>query len=513
MHAAQTAWLTDHQNQRDFTGGWPAAKFHLYSWALSSHCLARHYPQCTLVADTAAADLLVGQMQLPYTCVDLALDTFDNPFPKLWVLKKTLAYARQPGPFAHVDSDAYLFAPLPLELAQAPLFAQNLEYDHPYYLEAQKDIDRDWLVRPEWVSVKPGEKLWAFNAGLVGGLHYQFYAEYHAAALKLLLANEAALMHTKDWYNLNVYVEQAGMVGLARQMGLRFQSLMPKPMGYPCVYDLDQFWRLPNRCGYLHAMNYKQNPAFCEQLAQRLRLEALELYERANQVARELAATHHPIPERPTAQLSRLGAALAHVGLALPTGPPADWLAQITANGLPQLQPTERAVLGDLLAYEQAWLDACAQGQNILAQPGRWANIERAANEGWGRDWNWSTAHVAAGPLLALIESQWNWAGANEFARQKQAHGFAEQVATAPSYFVVVALPYIELGIWREYRLEPLEIWLFSYLEAGPASGAALVGALLTDLPENGQPPQTDDVAQWVEDRLRFFSYFGVIIG
>jgi hypothetical protein len=40
MHSAQTAWLADQQNQRDFTGGWLAARFHLYSWALSAHGLA-----------------------------------------------------------------------------------------------------------------------------------------------------------------------------------------------------------------------------------------------------------------------------------------------------------------------------------------------------------------------------------------------------------------------------------------------------------------------------------------
>ena len=81
MHAAQTAWLADRQNQADFTGGWPSAKFHLYSWALSLHCLARHYPQRTLVADSAAADLLVGRLGLPHSRVDLALA---SPTPSPW---------------------------------------------------------------------------------------------------------------------------------------------------------------------------------------------------------------------------------------------------------------------------------------------------------------------------------------------------------------------------------------------------------------------------------------------
>jgi hypothetical protein len=40
MHAAQTAWLANRQNRPDLTGGWLAAKFHLYSWALSAHGLA-----------------------------------------------------------------------------------------------------------------------------------------------------------------------------------------------------------------------------------------------------------------------------------------------------------------------------------------------------------------------------------------------------------------------------------------------------------------------------------------
>ncbi len=175
MHSVQTAWLADRQNQRDFTGGWPAAKFHLYSWALSAHCLAQHSPQLTLVADSAAADLLVGQMQLPHSRVDLALDTFDNPFPKLWVLKKTLAYARQPGPFVHVYSDAYLFDPLPPELAQAPLFAQNLEFDHPYYMEAG-----------QWVSHQfaDAHKDNLMNRlGLTGRCGLYWYAGRHQASI------------------------------------------------------------------------------------------------------------------------------------------------------------------------------------------------------------------------------------------------------------------------------------------------------------------------------------------
>jgi hypothetical protein len=485
MHASQTAWLSNQQNLPDFAGGWLAAKFHLHSWALSVHCLTDKYASRTLVADSAAADLLIGQMGLPYDKVDLVLDNFENPFPAIWVLKKTLAYARQSAPFVHIDGDAYLFDPLPPELADAPLFAQNLEYDHPYYIEAQKEIDQNWSVRPEWVRVQPGEKLWAFNAGLVGGTCHQFYKEYHDAVLKLLLANEAAVMKTQDWYNLNVYVEQAGMVGLARQWGLNFQSLMPEPFGYPCVYNLDQFWRLPNRCGYLHAMNYKQNPAFCEQLAQRLRLEAPELYERANIVARELAATSVAVPE----------------------------VAPVTASPVDLAPPPgAEEVLADQLAHAQGWAEACAQGQAYLAQPGTWRATEQAADQFWATvGEGLGEALVQPGPLFAPVECQWNWAEANEFAQQRQPRTLAQNLAEPPGYFASVALPYVELGVWREYLLGPLEALLLSEVAEGPLPIAQLVANLHACLAESGQPTSQPELWEWAEDRLRYFGYFGLV--
>jgi DNA-binding CsgD family transcriptional regulator len=390
MHFVQTAWLADRQNQRDFTGGWPAAKFHLYSWALSAHCLARHSPQLTLVADSAAADLLVGQMQLPYSRVDLALDTFDNPFPLLWVLKKNLAYARQPGPFAHVDSDAYLF----YALSQAPLFAQNLEFDHPYYLEAGAWVGQQFNDLSAWARPQADGHVWAVNAGLIGGTDHRFYQEFHGQLLVWLARNEAQLSQVPNWDYFNTYVEQATIVGYARSRGLDFAGLLPQAIGYPYTYELDQFWRLPNRCSYLHAMNYKQNPAFCEQLAQRLRLEAPELYERANTVARGLAATSVAVPE---------------------VAPP------MASGEDPAPPPGAGEVLADQLAHAQGWAEACTQGQAYLARPGAWRATEQAADRFWATvGEGLGAALVRPGPLFAPVECQWNWAEANEFAQQRQ---------------------------------------------------------------------------------------------
>jgi hypothetical protein len=484
LHAAQTAWLTNHQNQRDFTGGWPAAKFHLYSWALSAHCLARHSPQLTLVADSATADLLVGQLQLPYTRVDLALDTFDNPFPLVWVLKKTLAYARQPGPFVHVDSDAYLFDPLPPELAQAPLFAQNLEFDHPYYLEAGRWMTEQFTDLPAWAQPLADGHVWAVNAGLIGGTDHRFFQEFHNQLLDWLTRNEAQLHQVPNWGYFNTYVEQATIVGLAWSKGLDFKKLFPQAVGYSNSYELDRFWRVPGRCGYLHAMNYKQNPALCEQLAQRLRLASPELYERANQVARKLAATPVAVPE--------VAQAMASVG-------------ETT------LPPGAGEVLADQAAHAQGWTEACAEGQAYLARPGAWQATEQAADQFWATiGGGLGQATVSPGPLFAPVESQWNWAEANEFAQQRQPRTLADNLAGPPGYFASLALPYIELGIWREYLLSPLEALLFGEVASGPLPVAQLVDNLYQCLQQNGQAIDQAELWQWVEDRLRYFGYFGL---
>jgi hypothetical protein len=486
LPAAQTAWLADRQNRPDLTGGWLAARFHLYSWALSAHGLARHNPLLTLVADSAAADLLAGQLQLPYNQVDLALDTFDNPFPKLWVLKKTLAYARQPGPFVHLDSDAYLFAPLPAELLEAPLFAQNLEFDHPYYVEAGEWLASTWAPLPAWAGANPQGEFWAVNAGLVGGRAPRFYQDFHAALLELLAANEARLAQVPQWDYLNTYLEQAAIVGFARERGQAFAGLLPQAIGYPYTYELDQFWRLPGRCGYLHAMNYKQNPAFCEQLAQRLRLASPELYERANTVARELAATSVPVPE---------------------VAPATPQVADETA-----LPPGAEELLTDRLAHAQGWAEACAQGQAYLAQPGAWRATEQAADQFWATvGGGLGEALVRPGPLFAPVECQWNWAEANEFAQQRQPRTLADNLAQPPGYFASVALPYVELGVWREYLLGPLEALLFGEVAEGPLPVAQLVANLQACLAESGQPISPPELWQWAEDRLRYFGYFGLL--
>gem|GEM_PF-1948653 len=56
-------------------------------------------------------------------------------------MRKLHTYALQTEAFVHLDGDAYLFAPLPVSLTEAPLLAQNLEYDHPYYLDAVRTLD------------------------------------------------------------------------------------------------------------------------------------------------------------------------------------------------------------------------------------------------------------------------------------------------------------------------------------------------------------------------------------
>ncbi len=66
----------------DLKCGFPHAKFHLMSWALSSMQLRKFYPHLSLYTDDFGKELLVDRLHLPYTAVHLDLEGLDFGFPK-----------------------------------------------------------------------------------------------------------------------------------------------------------------------------------------------------------------------------------------------------------------------------------------------------------------------------------------------------------------------------------------------------------------------------------------------
>ncbi|MGH3273739.1 MAG: DUF6734 family protein [Streptosporangiaceae bacterium] len=200
------------------TGGrWLEPKHHLLSWALSVETARRHFRHTALVTDAAGAALLVDQLGLAFTEVSTELDALADADPDWWALGKLVAYQAQPEPFIHIDSDAYLWGPLPERLTTAPVLAQNIEtfrqaasYYQPEVFESALAV-RGWLP-PEWIQATRlhGELLAAVCCGILGGTNVEFLAHYARRAIDLVShpENQLALGRLEDRAAHVILIEQ-----------------------------------------------------------------------------------------------------------------------------------------------------------------------------------------------------------------------------------------------------------------------------------------------------------------
>jgi hypothetical protein len=201
----------------DAGGRWLEPRHHLLSWVLSVETARKHFRHTALVTDTAGAALLVDQLGLAFTEVSTDLDSLAGAEPGWWALGKLVAYQAQPEPFIHVDSDAYLWSPLPERLTTAPVLAQNIEtfrqgasYYKPEIFESAL-AGRGWLP-PEWAQARRfrGEPLAAVCCGILGGTDVEFLAHYAKQAIGLVSRpeNRLALDRLEDRASHVILIEQ-----------------------------------------------------------------------------------------------------------------------------------------------------------------------------------------------------------------------------------------------------------------------------------------------------------------
>ena len=100
--------------------GWLTPRHHLLGWILSFHLARAHATETCLVTDSQGAALLVEGLGLPFDHVSTALDALAGRDPEWWAIAKLHACAAQDAPFLHLDSDVFLWQPLPAALLAAP---------------------------------------------------------------------------------------------------------------------------------------------------------------------------------------------------------------------------------------------------------------------------------------------------------------------------------------------------------------------------------------------------------
>ena len=177
-------------------GGWPSKRLHLMSWALSCLRLRSLYDEVELVTDLEGERLLVGVLALPYSTVRADLEVLAETPPYLWALGKLHAYRLQQGPFAHVDSDVYLWRRLPRRVAEAPLFAQSREQRSPTLARFAAALATDCVGLPPWFKVSAEEALTevpSYNAGVLGGADRGAVRRVHGSCHRLRRAER--LLH------------------------------------------------------------------------------------------------------------------------------------------------------------------------------------------------------------------------------------------------------------------------------------------------------------------------------
>jgi len=196
---------------------WLEPRHHLLSWVLSLETARRHFRNTVLVTDTAGATLLVEGLGLAFNEVSTDLDCLADAEPEWWALGKLAAYRTQHEPFIHVDSDVYLWSPLPDRLITAPVLAQNIEIFQPgnsYYdpeVFESALVGHGWLP-PEWLGTRQLGRapLAAVCCGIVGGTDVEFLAHYAAQAIDLVSRpeNGSALDRLEDRASHVILVEQ-----------------------------------------------------------------------------------------------------------------------------------------------------------------------------------------------------------------------------------------------------------------------------------------------------------------
>ena len=290
MRAVWSFWSTPYRGH--YHRLWHSEKHHLLSWVLSVGEASRHYPDTSLVTDSAGARMLVDSLGLPFRHVDLRFDrlhpaSYDDEW---WVLGKLMAYAAQATAFVHLDNDVFLWSPLPATVTAAPVFVQNPE---TFYFEDQsiyrlepflKGIERlsGWLP-PEWLWYAEQQGNRALCCGIFGGHDLDFIRHYANRAIEVIRhpSNQAVwpTLGVRD----NILVEQYFLAACLEY----HQHNQPSPhTGLEAAYlfpsSADAFDpESATKAGYTHLIgDAKNNRYIADSLESRVQCDYPDYYER-----------------------------------------------------------------------------------------------------------------------------------------------------------------------------------------------------------------------------------------
>lgn len=298
MRAVWSFWSKPSQMRKN--SGWYSDLHHLLAWGLSLQTAGRHYPDTVLVTDRPGKRLLVDQLGLPFVHVSTELERLATIDPGWWTLGKLIAYSLQDRPFVHIDSDVFLWKPLPHRVAESPVFAQCVGYLPSDWnagpceiARAFDDVQIELPVEWQWARSRNESRFGLHNAGILGGTRQDFLRHYSQTAVDLVMRpghapawERSVSSISPGWaaviveeFTLYVCLEYHRWNPTSAYRGVRIEHLFPS---WDAAYDARQSARV----GYTHLMgNAKSHPTIARRLEERVRREDPAYFRRCQQIA------------------------------------------------------------------------------------------------------------------------------------------------------------------------------------------------------------------------------------
>jgi hypothetical protein len=290
MRAVWSFWTRPFQAHRHRI--WASEKHHLLAWVLSLETARRHFRATSLITDDDGARLLVDGVGLKFDHVSTELNALNQADPEWWCLGKLFAYRSQAEPFVHIDSDCFLWNPLPERMTSADLLAQNPEWfpygGGPYYrpdiVESAVDSVQGWMPEElRWYTSVGGDG--GVNCGILGGNRLDFIRHYADTSIRLAQhsSNQGAWIRLEDRIGRNLVVEQYLLAACIEYHKVRPDS---PHHGLDVQYlfgSLQEAFEPERaaRAGFTHLIAFaKSDPDLARRLEARVRRDFPEYYER-----------------------------------------------------------------------------------------------------------------------------------------------------------------------------------------------------------------------------------------
>jgi len=293
MRAVWSFWSPPYLAQ---TGrSWCKPLHHLLAWGISLTAARRHYPDTVLITDRHGKKLLIDELGLPFTEVSTELERLKDADPEWWTLGKLMAYSMQDRPFVHLDTDVFLWKPLPAELAGAAVFAQCPEF-FPRHYRRSCDMENSFSesnaplpVEWQWAVSRDDAYIREENCGILGGARTDFIRYYAQTAVDLILRPEYARAWSRCSAKSNHALEQFFLAACAD-----FHRHHPdSPWRGVRVRYLFRSWdeacdpSYAARLGFTHLLgDSKSSPAVGKRIEERVKRDDPSYFRRCEKVLR-----------------------------------------------------------------------------------------------------------------------------------------------------------------------------------------------------------------------------------